>query len=77
MTTKTSNIWKISLFQVLNDFVLKQVEIKEEPEEVPDDEIVNKNTEEILTGEENSEDESSEESDDNDDTTLKADTQNT
>merc|ERR1719414_1696383 len=63
--------------KVLNDFVLKQVEIKEEPEEVPDDEIVNENTEEILTGEENSEDESSEESDDNDDTTLKADTQNT
>ena len=62
---------------MLNDFVLKQVEIKEEPEEVPDDEIVYENTEEILSGEGNSEDESSEESDDNDDTTLKVDTQNT
>merc|ERR1712223_2257331 len=62
--------------KVLNDFVLKQVEIKEEPEEVPDDEIVNENTEEILSGEENS-DESSEESDDCDTTTLKVDTLNT
>ena len=77
MSTKTSIIWKISPFQVLNDFVLKQVEIKEEPVEVPDDEIVNENAEEVLSGEGNSEDESSEESDDNDDTTLKVDTQNT
>ena len=46
----------------MNDFVLKQVERKEEAEEVPDDVIVN-NKDEELSSEGDSEDDSAEDSD--------------
>ena len=60
----------------MSDFVMKQIEIKEEAEEVPDDNVVNENTEESLSSEEDSEDDSSEESDGNDDNSIKADIDN-
>ena len=55
---------------------MKQIEIKEEAEEVPDDNVVNENTEESLSSEEDSEDDSSEESDGNEDTSNIADIEN-
>ena len=60
----------------MSDFVMKQIEIKEEAEEVPDDNVVNENTEESLSSEEDSEDDSSEESDGNEDTSNKEDIPN-
>lgn len=60
----------------MSDFVMKQIESKEEAEEVPDDNVVNENTEHSLSSEEDSEDDSSEESDGNDDNSIKADIDN-
>ena len=60
----------------MNDFVLKQVEIKEEAEEVPDDVIVN-NKDEELSSEGDSEDDSAEDSDADEIPSNDTDTENT